>query len=208
MSLLGNLFGNNNNTPVCTMPLGPAAPAYGWGGYGGWGGCNAGWNGGWNGGCCNGTPVIDAMRQINIDNQFGNLNAGIVRTEATAAFNTQQAQWNAAAMDTKLECLNANITAQTRDAIAQNNIQNLNRQLLEKDMALQTAQILGGVGAIVNGAVASIQNSTAGAIGCAANNLSNQLSCCCESLKATLSGDNYVKAATLTIPQTVTTATA
>ena len=205
MSLLGNLFGNNNGNPVCTMPVAPAAPAYGWGGYGGWGG--PGWNGGWGGGCC-GTPVIDAMRQINIDNQFGNLNSGIVRTEATSAFNTQLAQWNAAAMDTKLECLNANITAQTRDAIAQNNIQNLNRQLLEKDMALQTEQILGGVGAIVNGAVASIQNSTAGAIGCAANNLSNQLSCCCESLKATLSGDNYVKAATLTIPQTVTTATA
>ena len=204
MSILGNLFGNNNNAPVYTMPIGPAAPAYGWGGCGGWGGYSSGWNGG----CCNGTPVIDAMRQINVDNQFSNLNSGIVRTEATSAFNTQLAQWNAAAMDTKLECLNANITAQTRDAIAQNNIQNLNRQLLEKDMALQTAQIIGGVGAIVNGAVTSIQNSTAGAIGCAANNISNQLSCCCESLKATLSGDNYVKAATLTIPQTVTTAAA
>lgn len=195
MSLLGNLFGNNNS-PVCTMPVGPTAPAYGWGGYGGWAG-----------NYCPGTPVIDAMRQINIDNQFGNLNAGIVRTEATAAFNTQQAQWNQAALDTKLECLNANISAQTRDAIAQNNIQNLNRQLLEKDMQLQTAQILGGVGAIVNGAVSSIQNSTAGAIGCAASNLSNQFACCCESLKATLSGENYVKAATLTIPQTVTTTT-
>lgn len=208
MSLLGNLFGSNNNTPVCTMPLGPAAPAYGWGGYGGWGGCASGWNGGWNGGCCNGTPVIDAMRQMNTDSQFNNLNAGIVRTEATAAFNTQQMQWNQAQIGTQLECLNANITAQTRDSIAQNEIKNLNRQLLEKDMQLQTAQILGGVGAIVNGAVASINNATAGAVGCAATTLSNQLACCCDSLKATLSGNNYVKAAALTIPQTVTTAAA
>lgn len=185
------------------MPLGPAAPAYGWGGYGGWGGCASGWNG-WGNNC----GCVDAMRQMNMDSQFNNLNAGIVRTEATAAFNTQQMQWNQAQIGTQLECLNANITAQTRDSIAQNEIKNLNRQLLEKDMQLQTAQILGGVGAIVNGAVASINNATAGAIGCAANNLSNQLSCCCESLKATLSGENYVRAATLTIPQTVTTAAA
>lgn len=203
MSLLGNLFGSNNNSPVYTMPIGPAAPAYGWGGYGGWGGCNSGWNG-WGNNC----GCVDAMRQMNTDSQFNNLNAGIVRTEATAAFNTQQMQWNQAQIGTQLECLNANITAQTRDSIAQNEIKNLNRLVLEKDMQLQTAQILGGVGAIVNGAVASINNATAGAVGCAATTLSNQLSCCCDSLKATLSGDNYVKSATLTIPQTVTTAAA
>lgn len=203
MSILGNLFGSNNNSPVYTMPIGPATTAYGYGGWGGWGGCNSGWNS-WGNNC----GCVDAMRQMNMDSQFNNLNAGIVRTEATAAFNTQQMQWNQAQIGTQLECLNANITAQTRDSIAQNEIKNLNRLVLEKDMQLQTAQILGGVGAIVNGAVASIQNSTAGAIGCAANNLSNQLSCCCDSLKATLSGENYVRAAALTIPQTVTTAAA
>lgn len=193
MSLLGNLFGNNSNGVSCTMPVGPA--------FSGWGG----WNNGWNWGNGWGNETVEAMRQMNTDSQFNNLNAGLVRTEATSAFNTQLAQWNASAMDVKLECLNANLTATTRDAIAQNNIQNLNRQLLEKDMQLQTAQILGGVGAIVNNAVAGINAATAGAVGCATQNLSQQISCCCDSLKATLSGTDYVRAATLTIPQTVTT---
>lgn len=191
MSLLGNLLGNGNNGVNYTMPLGPTNPGYGWGN---------GWGNGWN------NEVVEALRQMNTDSQFNNLNSGIVRTEATSAFNTQLAQWNASAMDVKLECLNANLTATTRDAIAQNNIQNLNRQLLEKDMQLQTAQILGGVGAIVNGAVASVNGATAGSVGCAAQSLAQQIACCCDSIKATLSGNNYVKAAALTIPQTVTTA--
>lgn len=141
---------------------------------------------------------------MNVGNHFAALQSGLTRTEAQSAFNTELIGWQNASLDTKLAALNANITAQIGNAVQSATIGALTRELAEKSNQLQTAQIIAGVGGVVAGAVQNVNCNTNQAVAGGTAGIMSKIDCCCDALKATLSGNDYVKAATLTVPTTTT----